>query len=295
MDSPGRPAWDRDAKDWPNRAASRFVSADGLRWHVQIMGQGPYALLLHGTGSATHSWRGLAPALVRDFTIVAPDMPGHGFTASPPAFKLSLPGMARAIAALLAALDVRPEVTIGHSAGAAILARMALDGAIAPRGIVSLNGALLPMRGPASGFFAPAAKLLASLPLVPSLLAWRARDRHAIERLLEQTGSRIEPAGIEFYRRLIANPEHVAATLAMMAHWDLPGLARDLPKLATPLALVVGGNDRTVPPGDAERVRALVAHATIDTQDGLGHLAHEEDPEGTAEIVRRRAATWPSG
>lgn len=295
MNSPGRPAWDRDAKDWPNRAASRFVSADGLRWHVQIMGHGPYALLLHGTGSATHSWRGLAPALARDFTIVAPDMPGHGFTASPPAFKLSLPGMAHAIAALLAALDVRPEVTIGHSAGAAILARMALDGTIAPRGIVSLNGALLPMRGPASGFFAPAAKLLASLPLVPSLLAWRARDRHAIERLLEQTGSSIEPAGIEFYRRLIANPEHVAATLAMMAHWDLPGLARDLPKLATPLALVVGGNDRTVPPGDAERVRALVAHATIDTQDGLGHLAHEEDPEGTAEIVRRRAATWPSG
>ena len=51
-------------EDWPNRAASRYVDAGGLRWHVQSLGDaGPDLLLLHGTGAATHSWAGLAPLL----------------------------------------------------------------------------------------------------------------------------------------------------------------------------------------------------------------------------------------
>ena len=60
-----RPDWDRDGRDWPHRAASRFVDAAGLRWHLQEFGapQAPGLLLLHGTGAATHSWRGLAPLL----------------------------------------------------------------------------------------------------------------------------------------------------------------------------------------------------------------------------------------
>jgi magnesium chelatase accessory protein len=36
----GRLDWDIDGRDWPNRALSRFVRAGGLRWHVQVMGQG---------------------------------------------------------------------------------------------------------------------------------------------------------------------------------------------------------------------------------------------------------------
>ncbi|MFC7690366.1 alpha/beta fold hydrolase [Paeniroseomonas aquatica] len=127
-----RPQWENDGRDWPNRAASRFVQAGGLRWHVQQAGEGPVLLLVHGTGAATHSWRGLLPLLARRFTVVAPDLPGHGFTTAPAGGRLSLPYMARALAALLAALGQRPELVAGHSAGAAILARMALDGAIAP-------------------------------------------------------------------------------------------------------------------------------------------------------------------
>ena len=42
------PRWDVEGRDWPNRAASRFVDAGQLRWHVQVMGEGPVLLLLHG-------------------------------------------------------------------------------------------------------------------------------------------------------------------------------------------------------------------------------------------------------
>ena len=79
----GGPAWDRDGRDWPNRAQSAFPFAAHMRWHVQRMGRGPVALFLHGTGAATHSWRGLLPVMATHFDCIAPDLPGHGFTATP--------------------------------------------------------------------------------------------------------------------------------------------------------------------------------------------------------------------
>jgi magnesium chelatase accessory protein len=281
------PAWDREGLGWPLRAYSRFVPAAGLRWHVQVLGSGPAVLLVHGTGAATHSWRGLAPLLAQRFTVVAPDLPGHGFTELPPPDRLSLPGMADALSGLLAALGTRPTLVVGHSAGAAVLARMCLDGRIAPQALVSLNGALLPLRGFPGQIFAPLAKLLAWTGLVPQLFAWHAGDRAVIERLLRDTGSTLDAEGVELYARLARNPGHVAAAFGMMAHWDLEPLVRDLLRLRPALVLVVGTNDRTIPPEEAARVRALVPTATVVRLPGLGHLAHEERPQEVAAIIAR--------
>ncbi len=281
--------WERDGRDWPNRENSEFVHAAGFRWHVQRMGSGPVLFLLHGTGAATHSWRGLAPLLADRFTIVAPDLPGHGFTDMPPRDGLSLAGMARDIGELLRTLSVSPVMVVGHSAGAAIMIRMTLDGIVAPRSLVSLNGALLPFGGVASQFFSPLAKLLALNPLVPRVFAWRASDRSAVERLIRNTGSEIDAAGIEFYRRLVSDPRHVSAALAMMANWDLESMVRDLPRLKTPLLLVAGGNDRAVAADQAFRVRERIPFAKVKYLRGLGHLAHEENPELIEGIITASA------
>lgn len=284
------PRWDREGRDWPNREASCFPVEAGLRWHLQVMGMGPRLLLVHGTGAATHSWRGLAPLLAEHFEVLAPDLPGHGFTAAPPAADLSLPGMARALGGLLRRLGKAPELVVGHSAGAAILARMCLDRLITPRALISLNGALLPLRGMPGHFFAPAARLAAATPLLPRFFAWRAAAPGAVERLVHSTGSTLDTAGIELYRRLVTNSGHVGAALTMMAKWDLAALQRDLSHLRSPLYLVVGDRDWTVPPSDAERVRQLLPQAQIITLAKLGHLAHEERPAELAALIRRLAA-----
>ena len=164
--------WLTDGRDWPHRESSRFVTAAGLRWHVQQWGQGPALLLLHGTGAATHSWRGLAPLLARDFTVIAVDLPGHGFTQGRPQGGLSLQGMSNALAALLAELGQKPAIAAGHSAGAAIAARMILDGLLPDAAFVSLNGALATPPGIAALLFSPVAKLLAASALVPRVFAW---------------------------------------------------------------------------------------------------------------------------
>ena len=285
-----KPSWDRDGRDWPNRAASEFVSAGGLRWHVQRMGQGPVLLMLHGTGAATHSWRDFAPVLAEHFTLIAPDLPGHGFTAALPYDRMSLPGMAAAVGALVETLGVRPDLVLGHSAGAAILIRACLEGLVAPRGLVSLNGALLPWRGLPGRIFSPAAKLFATNSLVSTLFAWRARNRKVIERLVDSTGSTLEPVGVEFYQRLIRYPSHVRASLSMMANWDLELIEQGLPQLSTPLFLVVGERDASVSPREAHRVRqGLLPAAELIELAGLGHLAHEERPREVAEVVYRIA------
>ena len=283
--------WSRDGADWPHRECSSFVEAAGIRWHVQRMGEGPSLLLIHGTGAATHSWRGLLPLLAQHFSVIAPDLPGHGFTQSPPSHRLSLPGMAADLGALLRKLEVTPEIAVGHSAGAAILARMCLAGRMTPRLLVGLNGAFMPFGGVANHLFSPLAKLLVLNPLVPRVFAWQASHAGAVERLIANTGSTIDLEGIALYRKLVRDPAHVAAALRMMANWKLEPLLHDLPRLATTLVLVSAANDRSISPEVARQVREILPSAILERLPGLGHLAHEEQPQLIASLIEKYART----
>jgi len=235
------------------------------------------------------------PLLAAHFNVVAIDLPGHGFTGMGPAWQMSLPGMSQALGALLVAIGIAPDVVVGHSAGAAVGIRMCLDQHIHPAAVVSLNGALLPLGGLAGFLFPPVAKLMAAVPLVPHLFSRRA-DAASVQRLIDGTGSTLDAEGADFYRRLLRSPAHAAGALAMMSHWDLVPLERDLPTLHTELTLVVGANDRAVPPAQAQRVRALLPGARLVTMARLGHLAHEEQPEPVTMLVleaARRAGVLP--
>jgi magnesium chelatase accessory protein len=282
---------------WPHREAGRHVRVGALQWYVQRFGASgasasgrPSALLLHGTGASAHSWRHLAPLLADRFDLIAPDLPGHGFTQTPASQSLALPAVASALADLLGALDVRPSLVIGHSAGAAIAVRMALDWRAAPQSVVSLNGAILPLEGALGRLLLPVARVLAANPLVvPAFAVWAAWPG-TTRRLLDSTGSRLEPLGERCYMHLVRDPTHAAGALRLMASWDLALLAVDLPRLDVPLTLVVGDADRTLPPSHADRVCAVLPSAQRVTLAGLGHLAHEEDAGRVAAAI---LAGWP--
>ncbi len=286
--------WERDGQHWPHRERSRFVQAAGLRWHVQHWpAPSPLAatvLLLHGTGASSHSWRDVAPLLAGHLQVISLDLPGHAFTELPASGAssplLSLNGMAEGAQALLDTLKLQPDLIVGHSAGAAVAVRMALDRRSKPRLIISLNGALLPLHGLAGQFFAPAARLMAGMHWIPRLFAHQARDRAVTERLLQSTGSRISEEGVDLYAKLVASPSHAAAALGMMAQWDLHELADRLPRLRVPLDLIVATGDKTVRPSQAEQVLPLLdptLRATLTRFEGLGHLSHEEQPSATTE------------
>lgn len=283
--------WQRDSADWPHREASRLVDAGGLRWHVQQLGSGPVLLLVHGTGASSHSWRDLIPVLAQRYTVVAPDLPGHAFSAAAPQATLSCPGMAGALRALLNTLGVEPTLAVGHSAGAAVLMRMALDGALpAVHTLVAVNGALLPLNGLMRAM-SPAAKLLTRLPGLPRLVAARAGETSAVDRLIAHTGSRLDRRGCALYARLWRDRAHVAGVLAMMARWNIDALPREMPRLPCKLVLLVGSADSAVPPAQADWVASRVTGTRVVRLPGLGHLAHEEDPAGVANLLIHVA--WP--
>jgi len=283
--------WDTDGADWPHRTHSRFVQAAGLRWHVQRWNRAaPSILLLHGTGSSTHSWRDLAPLLAEHLDVLTLDLPGHAFTSADQAGDWGLPAMAAGVQTLLLAMDVRPSLILGHSAGAAIAARMCLDGRIHPRVLFSVNGALLPLGGLPGQLFSPIARLFAGGDWIPQWFARRAQqDPRTVDRLLDGTGSRLDDRGRELYGRLVRSPAHAAGALNMMANWDLSGVKADLPKLTQPLHLIVGSADGTVPPAQARQVLALLPSARLSVLSDLGHLAHEEAPAEVAHLVLESA------
>lgn len=281
------PRWEIEGRDWPHRAHSRFVESGRLRWHVQTMGDGPALLLIHGTGAATHSWRGVMPLLAGHFSVVAVDLPGHGFTTGRPVGGLSMPAMARVVADLLRTLEIDPRIIVGHSAGAAIATRMVLDGLATPDAILGLDAALLPFPGLAAKVFPSLARMLFVNPFAPHIFAQMARTNGETARfLLRSTGSRIDAAGVGFYQRLFATSAHCAGAITMMADWDLESLKRDLPRLHTRLLLVHGEADAAIPLSSARAAAEMVVGARLHPLAGLGHLAHEERPTEVAAIIR---------
>lgn len=283
----GGPDWLREGRDWPNREASRFVETVRMRFHVQEMGQGPLLLLLHGTGAATHSWRDLMPLLAEHFTVVAPDLPGHGFTTGRPRAGLTLPAMASALAEMLRSISAEPALVAGHSAGAAVALQMVLDRAVRSP-VIGLNPALTPFQGIAAQLFPAVARMLFVNPFVPHIFAGIARVPGEVEKVLRRsTGSRIDARGVALYARMFASSGHCGGTVEMMANWDLDKFSARLGEIDTPVLLLHGALDRAVPEASVTAAAARIAGAQLDTIEGLGHLMHEEAP---AMVAARIAA-----
>jgi magnesium chelatase accessory protein len=276
--------WNTDGRDWPLREWSRFVTCGPLTWHVQQAGAGPTLLLIHGTGASTHSWRDLARVLTDRFSIVSVDLPGHGFTRGRPESGLTLPAMAGALTDLLRQEGIVPDIVGAHSAGAAVAARMALDGGHqAP--IVAFGPALVPFPGMSAPLLSGLARLLFVNPLVPHIFARVARSDGQVAKFLERsTGSRIEPRGVELYARLFASADHCAGAIEMMADWDLAKLSLELPGLPVRMHIAHGDCDRAIRIAESRRAAAR-ACAAFTTLHGLGHLAHEEQPNRAAALI----------
>jgi magnesium chelatase accessory protein len=279
------PNWDRDGRAWPRRELSRFVEAGGARFHVQRDGKGPQALLIHGAGASLHSFTGLAPHLAPPFETIAFDLPGHAFTKAAAGRRMTLDGAAAMTRELLDAIGAEPCLVVGHSAGAAIGIRMIASKRVAPRLFVGINGAFSPFEGPAGFLFPMMAKALHFNPFAPYLLAQSGRSRARVEALIRGTGSRIAAEGVDLYATLMAFPGHVAGALAMMANWDLTGMPSDLRAVTTRCLFLAGASDRAVPPEDSARAAAMAPNASHQILEGLGHLAHEEDPARIASLI----------
>ena len=269
----------------PKASAGHFVKADGLNWYVEEMGQGPAILLVHGTGASVHSWRDVIPLLADSNKVIAVDLPGHGQTVSLSSSNFKLESMGNGVAAVMKAMQVEPNIVVGHSAGAAILAYASARKLLKPKTYISFNGAFYPFAGWAGGLFSPIAKFAAFNPLMPRIVSGLA-SRAKVEKLMQDMGSILSPAGVDLYFNLFKQPNHVAAALGMMASWDLSGMDANLARLEAEAIFVAGDQDKAVAPDSADRAAARCRNAKTMHIRGLGHLLHEENPTLAADVIK---------
>ena len=272
-------AWHAVAEFWPRAETSRFVQVDNIDFHVQVSGAGEDVLLLHGAGASAHSFSGLAARLSERYRVIAPDLPGQGFTTLLPVEAVGLLPFADYLRELMSALEATPRWIIGHSAGAALSAQYALDIETPPEAMLCINAAFYPFGSVAAPIFSKTAKWFARSHWLPKVLASPALRWRATGSMLADTGSAVDPLMSRCYDTLLGNPDHIAGTLRMMAGWDLPPLLRRLPALKMPVWLAAAEGDRTIPPERSTSVAQDLPHARTMRVADLGHLAHEEDPE----------------
>lgn len=277
--------WARDLPGWPLSHLSRAIRHKPHRWHVQETGSGRTVLLLHGAGASTHSWRDLVPLLCPAHHVVALDLPGQGFSRPGTKTRCGLDPMTADIAALCASQGWRPDLLIGHSAGAAIALNLARRLRPAPA-VVGINAALGRFDGMAGWLFPLLARVLALNPLTAPLFAAGGPSLPRARRLIESTGSRLDDAAIGLYARLIADRDHVDGTLQMMAQWNPDALLARLGDIATPCLLLTGARDTAVAPSVSARAQAALPQADLVGLPDLGHLAHEEAPAETARTIQ---------
>ena len=272
-------AWRATAAFWPRAETSRFVEVGDIDFHVQVSGTGEDVLLLHGAGASAHSFAGLAARLSERYRVIAPDLPGQGFTTLLPVEAVGLVPFADYLRELMSPLEATPRWIIGHSAGAALGAQYALDTDTPPKGMLCINAAFNPFGSIAAPIFSKTAKWFARSHWLPKVLASPALRWRATGSMLADTGSAVDPLMSRCYDTLLGNPDHIAGTLRMMAGWDLPPLLRQLPALKMPVWLAAAEGDRTISPERSTSVAQALPHARTVRIPELGHLAHEEDPE----------------
>jgi pimeloyl-ACP methyl ester carboxylesterase len=257
--------------------ASRTVVTSVGPLHVYDgAGQGdlPTIVVLHGLGSAASAFAAVLDRLrLRCRRVVAPDLPGHGFSPAP-AGALTAERLVAAVDEVLDGLG-EPFVLMGTSLGGGLALRYA---------------ARRPDRVLALALISPAGAQLNEGEWDELL---RAFDPQHARALLDRLYHRVPwyASALAPSVRALMSRSAVRDLLASASPADLPPAA-SLRGLPMPVLLVWGDSERLFPPSALAYFRAnLPAHAIIEQPSGFGHCPHLEHPARLAERLVELAAS----
>jgi pimeloyl-ACP methyl ester carboxylesterase len=259
-------------------------------------GSGSALLFIHGIGDSSETWRDVLPALAHEYTVVAPDLLGHGASDKPRA-DYSLAAYACGMRDLLSVLDIDRATVIGHSLGGGVAMQFAYQ---FPERcerlvLVSTGGICRDVHVALRAASAPGADLL--LPLLTPLasvppLSWTLRTAGAVLRRL---GSPLGADADDFiagYRRLtdpFARSAFLRTLRAVVDPWgqmvtmlDRSYLTENMPTL-----LIGGRRDPIIPFHHTEIAHAAMPGSRLAVFETAGHFPHHHDPARFVEVLRR--------
>ncbi|MEV6334594.1 alpha/beta hydrolase [Nocardia vinacea] len=278
-------AWEPPSSDLPSHylthVESRYAETDLARFHYTVSGSGSPVVLIAGGGLWGYSWREAAPALARQHTVYAVDLPSQGYTELHSAgFAFDLPAMADAIATFLDAVGLNRTALVGHSWGGAWSLYFAEQHPERVERLVLLDSPGLDAeKAPITPLFkTPVIGELTTNLTTRSFYADSIRGTFAHQDLV--TDELID----EFYPPF-SRPANRDGFLALWRNLDYRLTDAGLNQVTAPTLVLWGGDDHWLPSAQATRLADRIPHAEAVVLPGCGHTVHEDCPAATIPLI----------
>ena len=259
------------------------------RAFVQV-GNGPAVLLLHGLGCDHTTWTPVIDALAKRYTVIAPDLLGHGQSAKPRA-DYSVGGYANGVRDLLTVLGIDKVTVVGHSFGGGVAMQFAYQFPERTERmmLVSSGGLGAEVTPFIRAITTPGYHQLLGLLTLPgvrhvgvaslralSSTGWKAtRDLDEVADIYDTFKDPHARAAIRHVVRAVVDWKGQIVTMADRAYLTE----------AMPMAVVWGRDDQVIPVRHAANAAALAPKARIEVIPDAGHFPHKDHPERFARIL----------
>ena len=265
----------------------RLVIHGHERAYVKV-GSGPVLLLLHGLGCDHTTWDPVIDRLAEEFTVIAPDLLGHGQSAKPRA-DYSIGGYANAMRDLLTVLDIETVTVVGHSLGGGVAMQFAYQfpertermlliapGGIGPEVTPAIRAVTLPFFRQWMGMLTlPGLRHVNGglLRLLSRSGLKRTHDLAEVAAIYDSFRDPAARAAIVHVVRAVIDWRGQIVTMADRAYLTA----------AMPMGVIWGTEDHVIPASHADIARQIAPAAEVELVEGAGHFPHRDHPE---EVVR---------
>ena len=265
------------------------ISLHGHRFSYRSAGSGPLVVLLHGIAGSSSTWEQVGPQLAEHYTVVAPDLLGHG-ESSKPQGDYSLGAYANAVRDLLGALGHDRGTIVGHSLGGGIAMQFAYQFPERCERLVLVSSGGL---GREVHPLLRAAALPGSEVVLPWLCVAGRRTVGSVTHVLGRLGLRASTDLEEIWRNFVSLEEGDARRAfvhTVRGVIDLGGqrvgagdrlyLAAELPTL-----IVWGEHDPLIPVRHAREAHERIPGSRLEIFPRAGHFPYRDDPWRFASLV----------
>jgi pimeloyl-ACP methyl ester carboxylesterase len=268
----------------------RQLTLHGHRMAYRTAGTGPVLVLIHGITSDSSTWRRVMPYLARDYTVIAPDLPGHGRSAKPKG-DYSLGANASFVRDLLLALGHSRASFVGHSLGGGVAMQLCYQFPDRCERLVLLDSGGL---GREVSLLLRAATLPGSEFVLPLLAASRLLDAGRMAGgLLGRLGLRAGTDAVEIARghATLSDGEARSAFVQTLRSVVEPGGQRvdasDRLYLAErmPLMFMWGEHDSLIPVSHAHDAHRKAPNSRLEIFPESGHFPQLDEPERFLDVL----------
>jgi pimeloyl-ACP methyl ester carboxylesterase len=273
---------------YPTTFKTETISTNGTSLYVRVGGNGPAVVLLHGYGETGDMWAPLAAVLVKDHTVIVPDLRGMGLS-SQPSGGYDKKTQGQDIAGLLDALKIGKVDLVTHDIGNMVGYAFAAEYRDRVAKFVVID-APLPGVGPWDdiikshalwhfSFYGPDAERLV-----------KGRERIYLDRFWNEFSAdpkKFDEASREHYAALYARPGAMHAGFEQFKAFDQDAIDNKAFVAAGPLTmpvLAVGG-EKSFGPMMATVMRAAATNVTEAIIPNSGHWVMEENPTATIKLI----------